>query len=200
MVRYLVGECNVPYDARPVTIDGNSLGGTVRSAGAGAGAGAGEGGDEDDEFEALVNGLGAELRAPPPQPVLWDAILQSSVKCVEALLGVGADPNSARPVDGATPLHMLFGDTVDGNLRKAMADCLLRHGADPSATMHSGHTPAFLAAQFGDGEVLTMLIQHGGDVTTRAHSSDYGPLDIAAEQNHTNIIKLLCTLCGVPVS
>jgi ankyrin repeat protein len=74
---------------------------------------------------------------------------------VDAVLGAGADVNEAND-RGATPLHQ-----AGYSNQCAIADLLLRRGADPEAEAHgSGGTPLIFALFWGHREVADVLGRH----------------------------------------
>ncbi len=93
---------------------------------------------------------------------------------VAFLLEAGADPNAAGA--GYTALHAAI---LRGN--EAAVKALLEHGADPNARLQAatptrresgdfffhntfiGATPIWLAARFGEPEIMRLLAQHGAD-------------------------------------
>ena len=101
--------------------------------------------DQGDVVRHLITECGvrhdatASVSQTGYEGALGYAVNARSVKCVDALLECGADPNTTR-ADGATALHLLFTDLGASDrhsgARKAMAESLLRHGADPSATLN----------------------------------------------------------------
>ena len=104
---------------------------------------------------------------------------------VEFLLAKGADPNIAKA--GYTALHAAL---LRGNKKAVVA--LLAHGADPNAKLmastpvrrasqdfyfhpaFTGATPFWLAARFGQPDVMKMLAEHGADALAVHNVSYWG--------------------------
>jgi uncharacterized protein len=100
---------------------------------------------------------------------------------VEFLLDKGADPNAAKT--GFTALH----EAIMRRDEKMVA-ALLAHGADPNAPLQTwtptrrssrdynfdpelvGATPFWLAARYGEPNVLRLLLKHGADARFVHHS------------------------------
>lgn len=78
-------------------------------------------------------------------------------RTLEALLGLGADPNATQG-DGATALHWAANSNdLDG------VALLLEAGASVNAANDLGATPLWLAARNGDGEMVSRLLEAGAD-------------------------------------
>ena len=75
----------------------------------------------------------------------------------------------------------------DGNIEAVKQH--LAAGTDVNAKNRHGNSPLHLAALMGQKEIAQLLIAKGADVNAK---SDYGtPLDVAIEENHTELADLL---------
>jgi ankyrin repeat protein len=88
---------------------------------------------------------------------LLDAVKQGDAKTVRALLAGHADPNVSEP-DGTTPLHVAAQrDDV------AIADLLVRAGANVKAATRYHVTPLSLACTNGSAAMIDRLLEAGAD-------------------------------------
>jgi len=159
-----------------------------------------------------VSSIGVAAAADDP---LIDAVKRRDPQAVERLLTQGADPNLSQP-DGATALHWAahWNDraiaerllragarvnaaeaggvtplelaSADGSA--SMVELLLKAGADPKAR---NHAPVLSAARSGNVEVMTLLLDHGGDVNAKEPLRGQTALMWAASERHTSMVRLL---------
>ena len=106
--------------------------------------------------------------------------------CLQALIDAGANPDSVRKSDGATPLHIAAKAGQLANLT-----LLLERGAKVNAIRTSdGTTPAHAASQAGQTDCLKALINRGADI--HACTPDgITPLFAAVEGGHLDCLKTL---------
>ncbi|XP_005093637.1 ankyrin repeat and SOCS box protein 1 isoform X2 [Aplysia californica] len=108
----------------------------------------------------------------------------------EALAFCGEYINDLTEGEGVTALyHAVF----RGN--KESVDLLLRAGADPNKTGRHRSTPFAMAVQFRNMDLVKTLLQHGANINSyqmpNAHSINYSPLGLAANNNDVDVMKLL---------
>jgi len=107
-------------------------------------------------------------------------------EAADYLIGAGAPVNapSNNPLK-VTPLH----SAVAGN-HFALAELLLKCGADPNLRQSGGFTPLHAAAQNGDLDLIRILLINGGDLKVQ---SDQGKtaLDFAREAGHAEAVQYL---------
>ena len=154
-------------------------------------------------------------------PALVDAVKQSDVAAVRALLGQGVDVDAAEQ-DGTTALHWAASrDEIEiaGVLIDAGADVhatnrygvtplllacttgstalvarLLEAGADPSSALPEGETALMTAARAGKSDVVRLLASRGADVDAREGWHQQTALMWAAAENHPAVIDTLADL------
>jgi uncharacterized protein len=136
-----------------------------------------------------MNTLGAfilslALAAAGVSPVA-DAAMEGDAVGVRALLKQGSDVNAAQG-DGMTALHWaaMKNDA-------ALAQVLLYAGANVRATTRiNGYTPLILASQYGNAEVIDLLLKAGADAKA-ASTTGSTPLMLAAASGNVAAVKLL---------
>ena len=167
----------------------------------------------------IIVGLAPMLGAAPPDSTVADAAMRGDLQKVRALLGEGADVNTARP-DGMTALHYAAqrGDvaTVRALLRAgantisatrigaytplhlasrggraSVVKALLEVGGDARAATTNGTTPLHLAAAAGSADAVAALLDHGADVNARESTYGQTPLIFAAASNRVDAINML---------
>src|SRR5260370_4288179 len=88
-------------------------------------------------------------------------------KCAEVLLAQGADVHArSRTAMQNTPLHAAAAGRHSG-----IVAVLLAVGADANARQHGGWTALHAAAQNGDVETATLLLDHGAGAYARADNN-----------------------------
>jgi ankyrin len=140
----------------------------------------------------LLLDAGANAEAVHPGTgctVLHFAVVGRSVKTVCVLLSAGVDVD-AMCKEGYTPLMRAVNDGT-----AAIVAILLGTGADPSRTGMSV-TPLHGACKLGRLEIAGMLLRAGADPTTR-HAGGVTALNMAIEEGHTGIVRLLSTVVNV---
>lgn len=146
---------------------------------------------------------------------LVDAVKRRDPQAVERLLTQGVDPNLPQ-ADGATPLHwaahwndraiaerlIRAGARVNAaeaggvtplelacaNGSPSMVELLLKAGADPKAR---NDAPVLSAARSGNVEVVTLLLDHGGNANAKEALRGQTALMWAASERHTGVVRLL---------
>ena len=149
---------------------------------------------------------------------LTEAVRESDVSAVRALLRDGADVNASEP-DGMTPLHWAAQldalDTADVLIRAGadvaaatryemtplflactngsapLVELLLEAGADPNSTRSGGETALMTAARTGVLTAVDALLAHGADVNVREVSKGQTALMWAAAENHAPVVQTL---------
>ncbi len=115
-------------------------------------------------------------------PLIYAAV-DGSVKSVQLLLKLGANPNLANS-HGTTPLLICAGDAAKVKL-------LLNKGAKVNQASKLGRTPLELAASYDNGDAsVRLLIAHGAKVNS-LDSGNVSPLEQAASANNLAAAKVL---------
>ena len=130
--------------------------------------------------ELLNAGARADVRSPTGRPALYYATLISlDFKAREAILAASTDLNERDPRTGATPLLLAL---LAGNT--AMADQLVKAGADPNLADNEGRTPLMALVRKSLEQTLAQrLIKAGADVSARDKSGK-GVLDHLEESEY----------------
>ncbi|CAN9409540.1 unnamed protein product [Alternaria sp. RS040] len=140
-------------------------------------------------MEWLVNkGADVNLRTPESSP-LFDACLKGDVDMVRLLLDKGAKVNDV--CSQWTPLH--------GAYRSAdVTRLLLEAGASVDEVVAgSERSPLFLAAEWGQTDVVTVLVEHHADVNLPYRPADvdtlsgFTPLLAALKAGHGDTARVL---------
>lgn len=116
------------------------------------------------------------------QQFLVHAAVRGDVSILNAMLAVGADPNSA--VTGSSPLYYAV-----WHHRIEAAVSLIDHGANVNAVEPSGLTPLVGAASSGDDAMVRLLLDHGADPNARASCGS--PLEVARANRHPSTEAIL---------
>ena len=137
----------------------------------------------------LVLILAAGLVWAKRQQFLVHAAVRGDVGILNALLSLGADPNSA--VTGSSPLYAAV-----WHRRLEAASALIARGANVNAVEPSGVTPLITAAAVGDDGLVRLLLAHGANPNFRAPCGT--PLDVAQSNHHPTTVQLLAAPRPVP--
>jgi len=107
-----------------------------------------------DAVKTLV-AAGADVRAAARNPLkvqaIHAAVASKNIDIVRAVLEAGADANAAQQ-QGFRPMH-----EAAGTANRALAELLLKHGADPSLADESGKSIADYAREKGHAEFASWL-------------------------------------------
>jgi ankyrin repeat protein len=138
------------------------------------------------ELAAMLVKAGAPIRTYSVLGVtpLHLAALHADPWWVDLLLAAKADPNM-RNDDGESALQWAV---MTGN--PLAAKHLLEHGADPKITDLRGNTLLHAAADGGYLEMVSAFLALGVDPRQKNRASKR-PIDVAREQGHAQIVKLL---------
>lgn len=111
-------------------------------------------------------------------------------EAVVALLARWCDPNTpSANAMRVTPLHSAMA-TRRPEAAAGIARTLLAQGADPNRQQEGGWTPLHAAAQSGDPELVSLLLEHGAD-RDLANDAGQTPLDLAVAREHIAVVALL---------
>jgi ankyrin repeat protein len=118
--------------------------------------------------------LGCGVRHYSEFTPLADAARAGDVATVRSLLAQGADPNAVAGQNNWTPLlHAIHTHQV------ASVEALLSGGADVNRIAGDGVTPLMMAAGYGYGDIVLVLLKHGANPRI-ADSGGFHAIDIAA--------------------
>lgn len=156
-----------------------------------------------DLFEASALGqaaqVGALLDAAPAQvnafaadgfTALGLAAFFGHPAVLDLLLARGADPNLAanNPMN-VRPLHSAVAHR-DAATALALAETLLRHGAEANAQQEGGYTALHEAASSGHLPLARLLLARGANPAL-ANAAGLTPHDLAEKHGHTEAAALL---------
>lgn len=124
-------------------------------------------GDESVEMLSFLISKDAPIDAVDREGLtpLLHALNHEVWDCVEVLLKAGANPNLARPVDGATPL-LCASQHGKNNALEALGavKLLLNYGADVNLATKNGETPLISFCRFAScAPIVELLLQHGAN-------------------------------------
>ena len=141
-------------------------------------------------MEALLRaGADPNSRRRDGRTPLHEAAERGDGWAVEALLGLGAQPDARESIRGRTALH----STSDWRCTRALAAA----GADVEAVADDGLTPLQTAAVEGKAEVVAQLLEAGAKVNARTAAALGGirrgktATDLAREHGHAEVVRLL---------
>jgi ankyrin repeat protein len=137
----------------------------------------------------LALALAASLVWTKRQAFLVHAAVRGDVAILNALLGLGADPNST--ATGSSPLY-----TAVWYHRLQVAAALLARGANVNAIEPSGVTPLIAAAASGDDAIVRLLLAHGASRHVKGPCGT--PLDVARSNHHPSTVTLLLSTPSRP--
>ena len=105
---------------------------------------------------------------------------------IEYLLSCDASLIRARDNDDNTPLNLT---AIGGN--DAVISVLIQHGAEVDERGKLGRTALHGACQKGHVDCIHELMRHGADVEARDSEHATTPLELAADFNHPDCVKVL---------
>lgn len=103
------------------------------------------------------------------------------------LLARGAD---AAAISSNTTRNLPLHAAIAGKRNHDVIRMLLEHTPDVNFLAEGGYTPLHLAASRGDIELITLLLERGGDRTIRMTNGQTAA-DLALERNHPDAAQLL---------
>lgn len=115
------------------------------------------------------------------QALVKDKDASLSLRLIEA----GFDVNHQNSC-GASMLHI---STIVGN--ESLVTLLLSKSANPNVPNWQGESPAYMAAQWGEDDILVKLLKAGADPNYAAGELAYSPLMIAVLNKHHSTVEIL---------
>lgn len=112
-------------------------------------------------FLAKLTGVNVNASTPQGETPLMIAALRGHIEVARALVAQGADVNKP----GWTPLH--YAATHAGPAARELVALLLEQHAYIDAESPNGTTPLMMAAQYGEPDVLRLLLDEGADPALR---------------------------------
>lgn len=112
-------------------------------------------------FLAKLTGVNVNASTPQGETPLMIAALRGHTEVARVLIAQGADVNKT----GWTPLH--YAATHAGPAAREMVALLLEQHAYIDAESPNGTTPLMMAAQYGEPDVLRLLLEEGADPMLR---------------------------------
>lgn len=113
------------------------------------------------------------------------AAAAKQARAAAILVATGATVDAKDKGDN-TPLHAA---AHSGALE--VVQLLIKHKAKINARGQAGYTPLHFAAEAGDRDVVQLLFAHGADASLKTRFWDKTALDLARDEEHTEIVKLL---------
>ena len=148
-----------------------------------------------DELQRLIQGAEsyvAELRQERgPLVQLWDAVISSDLKQLQAALKQGVDVNALdtrRNVAGGNGRRALNYAAIADN--PEMIQALLDAGANIDMTNRSGYTPLMHAAESGSTKAATTLINAGASLSAKSRRGQTA-LEIAEAFKHEDTAAVI---------
>ena len=137
-------------------------------------------------LKALLEG-GADANRPDRDGTspLLQAVMHEAQPAVELLLAHKADPNVGRPQYRWTPLH-----EAAQRGSKAIAEVLLKAGADVNAKADDGWTPLYSAVSHKQREVAELLLANHADPNAK-NNAGQTPLHLAVQSGQRELAELL---------
>ena len=135
-------------------------------------------------FLAKLIGVQVNATTPQGETPLMIAALRGHTEVARALIAQGADVNKP----GWTPLH--YAATHAGRAAKELAALLLEHHAYIDAESPNGTTPLMMAAQYGEPDVLRLLLEEGADPMLR-NQQKLSALDFAVRGSRPTSAEII---------
>jgi ankyrin repeat protein len=141
-------------------------------------------------FLAKLTGVNVNASTPQGETPLMIAALRGHIEVARALVAQGADVNKP----GWTPLH--YAATHAGPAARELVALLLEQHAYIDAESPNGTTPLMMAAQYGEPDVLRLLLDEGADPALRNQQklsaldfAELGSRPTSAEIIHAHVKK-----------
>ena len=131
-----------------------------------------------------LSGVNVNALTPQGESPLMIAVLRGHIDLATALIARGADVNKP----GWAPLH--YAATHAGPKAVAQVALLLEHHAYIDAESPNGTTPLMMAAQYGEPEVLRLLLKEGADARLR-NQQQLTALDFARRGSRPTAAEIL---------
>ncbi len=137
-------------------------------------------------FEVLLKApnIKAESRTPQDESPLMMAAMHGQLALAQALIAKNADVNKT----GWTPLHYAASSSKENN--HAMVQLLLDNDAYIDAASPNGSTPLMMAALYGSGASLKLLLEAGADPLLK-NQLGLGAIEFAQRGDRQEMIALL---------
>ncbi|HLG59074.1 MAG TPA: ankyrin repeat domain-containing protein [Vicinamibacterales bacterium] len=138
-----------------------------------------------------MNEFAVVKRSADPSFVLFTAASIDNVEVLEAMIAKGGNPNvSIQGLGGWTPVTMAAAQGAS-----SAVSALLRHGADPNRPNDLGRTALMFAANYGQTEIIRLLVKAGANVRARPNSEPrFSALLAAASNGHVDAVRVLLEL------
>jgi uncharacterized protein len=137
-------------------------------------------------YLATLTGVNVDSLTPQGESPLMIALLRGHFTVAQALVKHGADVNKP----GWTPLH--YAATHAGPDALAQVAFLLENHAYIDAESPNGTTPLMMAAQYGEPEVLRLLLKEGADARL-ANQQKLTAIDFAVRGSRPTSAEILRT-------
>lgn len=147
---------------------------------------------QDGKALKMLVQAGATLNPKHSKPPLFIAVEQKNMKTVALLLKLGADPDQKYVLDS-----LLHKAVSDDNL--ALAQTLLRGGANPNIKNYNKQTPIQVAIHKVKPDMTLLLINHRANVRAIEKYSLDSLLHIAVRENKPLLVHQLIQ-SGAPVN
>ncbi len=136
------------------------------------------------QYLGALTGVNVNALNPQGESPLMIAVLRGHVGVAKILLARGADANKP----GWAPLH--YAATHAGSHALAQVELLLANHAYIDAESPNGTTPLMMAAQYGEPDVVRLLLKEGADARLR-NQQQLTALDFAHQGSRPTAAEIL---------
>lgn len=136
------------------------------------------------QYLSSLTGVNVNALNPQNESPLMIAVLRGHAGVAKTLLAKGADANKP----GWAPLH--YAATHAGPGARAQVELLLENHAYIDAESPNGTTPLMMAAQYGEPDVVRLLLKEGADARLR-NQQQLTALDFAHRGSRPTAAEIL---------
>jgi len=135
----------------------------------------------------ILEGFDVNCQLPGGFTPIYLCCYHNSIKCLEYLIGRGADVNSRNIEGRSSPVY------ICAKLgRETCLDLLLQAGASPDIPIgFELETPLWIASSFGHLNICKKLVERGSDINSTVNIYNNTPLAVSSYYGHYSIAKYL---------